>query len=134
MQYERLPKSDLQRLKQEVLDQGPEAALPANLPDHWLDMIARDLEETVGTGGHGGDSSSYASAPLALIVRIMEAKTSSERLEISLETLHRYFCDLRIEINLEIVNRRTEIKVESATLETIFSNRDVRKFTRRGYS
>ncbi|MFA6928686.1 MAG: hypothetical protein WCT05_00050 [Lentisphaeria bacterium] len=131
MQYECLPKSDLQRLKQEVLDQLPEAALPANLPDHWLDMIARDLEETVGTGGHGGDSSSYASAPLALIVHIMAAKTSSERLEISLETLHRYFCDLRIEVNLEIVNRRTEIKVESATLETIFSNRDVRILNRR---
>lgn len=127
MQYECLPKSDLQKLKQEVLDQRPEAALPANLPDHWLDMIARDLEETLGTGGCGGGSQSHASAPLALIMRIMAAKTSSERLEIPLETLHRYFCDLRIEVNLEIVNRRTEIKVGSATLETIFSNREVRK-------
>lgn len=129
MQYECLPKSDLQRLKQEVLDQLPEAALPANLPDHWLDMIARDLEESVGTGECGDDLPSCASAPLALIVHILFAKTSSDHLEISLETLHRYFCDLRIEVNLEIVNRRTEIKVESATLETIFSNRDVRRLS-----
>lgn len=39
-----MEQSDLLQLKREVLDQGPEAALPCNLPDKWLCLLARDLE------------------------------------------------------------------------------------------
>lgn len=38
-----LPKSDLKQLRDEVLCINPEGALPINLPDHWLDMIALAL-------------------------------------------------------------------------------------------
>ena len=43
MSKNRLPKSDLDKLRQEVLALPPSAALPCNLSDNWLDMIARDL-------------------------------------------------------------------------------------------
>lgn len=39
-----LPRSDLHRLGREVLSGPPEAALPCNLPDDWLNLIARDLD------------------------------------------------------------------------------------------
>jgi Arc/MetJ-type ribon-helix-helix transcriptional regulator len=131
MQNEYLPKSNLQRLQKEVLVLPPTAALPVNLPDHWLHMIARYLEEAVGSGEFG-DNSSYIAAPLALIIRILEGKTPNQQIEISIDALYSYFCDLRIEINLEIVSRKSELKVEPATLDTIFSDRDVKIFTQSG--
>lgn len=39
--------------------------------------------------------------------------------------MFKYFQDYRIEIALESVRRRTDIKPEAATLETIFTERDV---------
>lgn len=124
-----LPKSDLKLLRDEVLSKHPEAALPINLPDHWLDMIARDLDDAFEAVEIYDMPSSNASAPLALVLHIMQAKTSSDHIEIPLDTLYRYLRDLRTEINLEIINRRTEIKVESATMDTIFTNRTVKRIS-----
>jgi len=115
-----LPKSDLKQLRDEVLSKHPEAALPVNLPDHWLDMLARDLDEVFEVVDDV--PSSNASAPLALILHTIQGKTSNERVEISFDTLYRYFHDLRAEIHLEIISRRTNFRIEPATLETIFTN------------
>jgi hypothetical protein len=123
MRNNRLPKSDLAKLQREVLALPPSAALPCNLPEHWLDMIARDLEATI-TGGEEG----YASAPLLLVVHILQGKTpgqSGQEIQIPLETLYDYFRDLRVEIDLEIVNRRTRSWIEPATLDSIFTDRMV---------
>jgi hypothetical protein len=123
MRNNRLPKSDLAKLQREVLALPPSAALPCNLPEHWLDMIARDLEATM-TGGEEG----YASAPLLLVVHILQGKTpgqSGQEIQTPLETLYDYFRDLRVEIDLEIVNRRTRSWIEPATLDSIFTDRMV---------
>ncbi len=123
MNHTRLPKSDLDKLKEEVFAHPPSAALPSNLPDHWLDLIARDLEKTLSEGSHN-----YAAAPLAIVIRILEGKNTDQpgsEMQIPLDKLFQYFCDLRIEINFEIVNRKMGQKIESATLDTIFTNRDV---------
>lgn len=117
----RLPVSDIARFKREVLDVSPEAALPCNLPDHWLDMIARDLAETME-----GDSDRHAAIPLALIIHIFAAKEKGKELSIPIEQLFERFSELRAEINLEIVRRKRGVKIEVATLETIFTNRTVR--------
>ena len=37
-----------------------------------------------------------------------------------------HFGDYRLEVSLEQVSRKTEIRAEPATLETIFANREVR--------
>lgn len=126
MNNEQLPMSDLDRLKQEVLSVPPIAALPCNLPDHWLEMIARDLEKIVGDGECSeDDTSSYVVASLALIIRILEGKTPSQEIKIPFVVLFLYFNELRMEVNLEISRRRTDIRTEPATLETIFTGREV---------
>lgn len=38
-----VPPTDLDELEREILAQGPEAALPQNLPDRWLQTLVRDL-------------------------------------------------------------------------------------------
>ena len=119
---ENLPRSDLSRLDDEVLSRSPEAALPCNIPDEWLDMIARDLEETVGNGQHAGDGSGlYASAPLALILTLLRGKENKIPEEPSPDDMLRMFTELRFEINLEIVRRRLALQIEPATLQTIFT-------------
>lgn len=124
MNHEFLPQSDLAKLKREVLDLPPEFSLPCKLPDCWLDMLARDLEEVVYIQRYSGDDLAvYAAAPMALIFNILWGKLPGSELSMTCEQLWDYFVDLRIEINLEIVNRRTLHKVEPATLENIFTNR-----------
>lgn len=121
-----LPLSDLELLRSDVLIQPPEAALPCNLSDYWLDLIGRDLEECVGDGaGNHDESTTYMTAPLALILHILTGKTGSNKLEIPLDDMSKYFQDYRIEIALESLRRRTDMKPEAATLETIFTERDV---------
>lgn len=121
-----LPLTDLELFKKKVLDLVPEASLPRNLSDDWLEFLARDLEESVGEGEHVGDGSAdYAKAPLALIFRLLSVKNAGKTVQLSDETLHQYFEYLRIEINLEIAGRVTGKMAEAATFESILTNRMV---------
>lgn len=121
-----LPRSDLHRLGREVLSGPPEAALPCNLSDDWLNLIARDLDFALeGIDDQPKSSRSYASAPLALILHILHGQRSGGEISVHLDVLRRYFEDLRIEVNLEILNRRTAAKVMPATLDSIFKDRVV---------
>lgn len=117
--------SDLNRLKHEVLDFGPNATLPCNLPDAWLSMIARDLEMLFQEKkeDHG-----YLTAPLAIVVHILHGKHGNKEKEISFSEneLFKYLQDLQIEVSLEILRRNTDITPEPATLDTIFSDRTVK--------
>lgn len=126
MNHEFLPRSDLAKLKREVLDLPPEFSLPRNLPDCWLDVLARDLEEVVYIQRYSGDDLAvYAAAPMALIFNILRGKLPDSEQSMTCELLWEYFVDLQIEINLEIVNRRTPHKIEPATLVNIFTNRRI---------
>lgn len=121
-----LPKTDLQQLHQDVLTKGPEAALPSNLSDYWLELISRDLECLDGVHAESDSAESHTIAgPLALILHILLGKSGGTELTVPEEDMYRYFQDYRIEIGLEEVSRRTDVKMSSATLETIFTNRDV---------
>jgi hypothetical protein len=65
----------------------------------------------------------------SIVVHILHGKTPGQPgqgMQISLDALYEYFCDLRVEINLEIVSRRTRSWAEPATLDSIFTNRMVR--------
>jgi len=120
-----LPRTDLSKLQAEVLSGPPEAALPSQLSDYWLEVIARDLEMTVGDGEPEEGSQNYATAPLALIAHLLFGKREGKEFALSYDEIYSLFCDLRVEISLETVSRQTDIKVEPATLETIFANREV---------
>ena len=62
------------------------------------------------------------------IVDILIAKTGAQEVKHSCEELFDYFQQYSIELGLEAVARNTEINYEPATLETIFTHRDVKIF------
>lgn len=119
-----MEKSDLRRLKHEVLDFGPEAALPANLPDAWLSMIARDIEVLLN---EKKEEHCYLSAPLALTAHILLGKHDKKdgKVTFSEEELLQYLAELHFEVTLEVIRRSAKIIPEPATLKTIFTGRDV---------
>jgi hypothetical protein len=120
-------KSDLLKLKQEVLDHGAEATLPVNLPDLWLELLARDLDMLLDGVDEDCDGHSYLTVPLAIIVHILFGKQGENERQVSFsdEDLHNYLSSLRFEIALEEVRRCTDLSPEPATLKTIFTNRKV---------
>lgn len=119
--------SDIKKLKQEVLDHGPEATLPANLPDEWIKLLARDLDMLLNVDG-GYEDHRYLTAPLAIITHILFGKKGENESSVSFseEDLVKFLDYLRFEIALEEVRRWTDISPEPATLETIFTNRKVK--------
>lgn len=127
MKNDNLPLSDLELLRKEVLSGPPDAALPSRLPDHWLHLIARDLEMAISNDTCTADTQpSYAAAPMALIVHLLRGKSGGRRLEISLTKMFQHFRDYETEIAIEMLNRRTDLKLKPATLKTILTNRNVK--------
>lgn len=122
-----MEKSDLLKLKNEVLDHGAEAALPANLPDLWVELLAHDLDMLRDGVGEDSDGHNYLTAPLAIIAHILLGKQGGNEKQVSFsdEDLHNYLSSLRFEIALEEIRRWTDLSPEPATLKTIFTNRKV---------
>lgn len=112
-----LEKSDLKKLKREVLDLGPEATLPYNLPDAWLSLLHRDLQMIQQ---EENEDYQYLTAPVAIIVHILVCQKKSA-FSFSEEELFEYMQDLRFEISIEIARRSTGFAAEPATLDTIFT-------------
>jgi hypothetical protein len=112
---------DLVELKKDVLDKGPAAALPCQLSDYWLDQVADSLEQVLENPDTG--SGPYLAGPLALVVHILFARTASHELEVSHSQLYEYLRSYRIEVALEGVSRRTNVKTTPASLDTIFTDR-----------
>lgn len=110
-------------LQKEILDKPAEAALPCNLSDFWLGELAIALEVAIESSPDAENS--QLAAPLALIGHILTTKNGGKEMSVTWEELFKHFNDYRIEIALEEVSRRTDIKSNPATLETIFSDRDV---------
>lgn len=117
-----MEQSDLMQLKREVLDRGPEAALPCNLPDKWLGLLARDIEML---SQEQDSSHSYLSAPLAVIAQLLLGKSGHKDNEVSfsVEELFEYLQYLEIEIAIEVARCEADIDAAPATMETIFTNR-----------
>lgn len=123
-----LPPTDLKKLAQEVLQGQPgDAALPCNLTDQWLDLISRDLDVCLGDLDADSEtpSKSHLAAPLALIVHLLFAKQGGAQVKLAFDELDQYLVDLRIEVALEQVTRRTNFSASRATVQTIFTKRTV---------
>jgi len=121
-----LPLSNLDELRRQVLEGPSEAALPCNLPDKWLTLLARDLERCVEDTSSSADEGEYMAAPLAALLHLLNGKSDATKGPLRLEEIYEYFKDYQIEIALEVVRRNTDLNTEPATLETIFTNRRVR--------
>ena len=121
---QRLPQSDLTRLASDVLEKAPAAALPCNLSDEWLLLIERDLAACSGELVND-ESASHMAAPLALIIHLLVGKNRHDAQFVGISDFQRYLEDYRLEICLEMVNRKTSVSTIPATLTTIFENRDI---------
>lgn len=118
-------KSNLEMLAAQVLTQPPAAALPCNLTDEWLDLISRDLEGTLGEDAPQEIDANLLAAPLALVIHILAGQHGEAGHEWSFEDLFSRVQDYRLEIALELLNRRTGVRPTPATLTTIFRQREV---------
>ena len=122
------PVMDLVKLKKEVLDKGPAAALPCQLSDYWLDQVAESLEQVLENSNI--DSGSYLAGPLALVVHILFARTATPALEVSDSYLYECLWSYHTEVAVEVINRRTSVKITSASLGTIFTDRPLKSILR----
>lgn len=130
MPHRPLPPSDLTRLADEVLKQPSAAALPCNLSDDWLALIARDLAGAFGEIDHDVPAEQLMAAPLALVIHILVGQGRGAGQAMPYEEVMACLHDYRIEVALELVNRKTDAKSTPATLDTIFKSRDVITFDR----
>src|SRR5450830_627132 len=115
------PLMDLVELKKDILDKHPSAALPCQLSDFWLDRIADSLAQVLENPCD--ESRGYLAGPLALVAHLLFARSSSSELEVSQLHLYEYLRAYRVEVALEVMNRRTDLRATSASLETIFTDR-----------
>jgi hypothetical protein len=118
----------LARFRDEVLLTGPESSLPSNLPEFWLDELQDHLERYFNDLNSDSDAEEKdldISLPLAAVIHILFAKNGGEAISESSEKLFGYFQDYRLELALEEITRKTHVAAEAATIETIFTNRDV---------
>lgn len=119
--------SMLERFQEEVVKQGRDTTLPSKLNDFWLDELQKNFEklfESIGNDS-GSDSNGCMSLALAAIIHILFAKNGDLVMEVSMEDMFRYFEGYRIELALEALRRRTSVQAEPATIESIFTNREV---------
>ena len=112
-------------LAAQVLKQSPEAALPCNLTDEWLEQISCDLEGALGEDAPQEIDANLLAAPLALVIHILAGQHGEAGHEWSFEDLFSRVQDYRVEIALELLNRRTGVRSTPATLSTIFRQREV---------
>lgn len=105
--------------------QPPAAALPCNLSDEQLELVARDLDAMLSTvkpqdAGSGPDALS-----LGLVLHILAGQPGDGEPGISVEDIFAAVEDYRLEITAELRCRRTGMRSTPATMETIFSRRDI---------
>ena len=106
------------KLKREVLDGEPGSALPSKLSDEWLDMAIESVEGMV----HGDDDDQEGHGiGMALILKTLSDKRGgATELSVPVQDMFEYTQSYMIELALEEVSRKTDIRANAATLETIF--------------
>lgn len=114
---------DLKKFKEEVVDKGALACLPSNLTDEWLYFLIQACEE-VYEGVESAKGVALA-VPMLAIMEIMCFKLKKNEFSIEGKEMKRLFDDYRLELNFEVVSRRTELEVNRADLQSIFTNRNV---------
>ena len=115
------PVIKLDELKRDILDKEPSAALPSHLSDQWLNQVAESLEQVLEV--QTDESGPYLAGPLALVVHLLFFRSPLAELEISEICLYEYLRTYYMEVSIEMLNRHTKIRVNAATLQTIFTDR-----------
>lgn len=112
----------LNRFKREVTELGPVACLPRSLSDAWLNALIQSADALIA----GEDQSAESALALAAVLTILQGSHRREQLLNDDVLTHLTILnDFRIELALELVHRSTDVHYEAATLQTIFTGRDV---------
>lgn len=133
----------LEQFQKEILAQGEEATLPSNLPQNWLDILSLALEKILSTPAANAltlllPEDTPSKLIIAAITPLLKAKeerdlpitleekenpfhTVRERYPITKKILESY----RMELAFEAISRTRDIAINSASIETIFTNREV---------
>lgn len=115
------------KFKAEVLDFGANGCLPANLSDFWLHYLSHELDFLDNLSEAAENENVDISCTLAAVVAILHAQNGGGSMySATVDEVFDKIIDYRIEIGLEMVSRHSEIKCDPATLEDIFTNRDVK--------
>ena len=110
----------LQKFKTQVTDLGPAACLPRALTNAWLPAVEQSMQTLLNGAEAGGEIA------IAAVFAVLEGKGISRAKIIHDDALREsVFKDYFTELGLEIVHRATQVSYEAATLETIFTKRDV---------
>jgi hypothetical protein len=119
----------------EVLANGPDAALPCNLDNYWLEQLQKSLDdyfselemdedEEEGIKECGTPDS--LSLPLLAITHLMFGKNDGENISILLSEMYEHLKMYRIELSLEdIIRRDSNMLYEPATLATVLTDREI---------
>lgn len=108
------------RFRVEVLARDTLSTLPCNLTDEWLKILslqAINLAE--------GPPEARTTELVAGLLHIISAKHAPEPVDLSEADLFDYFQQYQIELALEEIRRYSDIAPSAASLETIFTERDV---------
>ena len=114
-----------EKCKDEVLSLSAEECLPVNLTDDLIHYLDNELDSMM-LCGTAEEVNNKIPCALEVVVKIINAKNGGGSLFTAvLKELFDKASEYRTEIALEIFRRRTNINCEPATLENIFTNRNI---------
>lgn len=116
----------LRRFEEEVLALGAESTLPINLSYYWLSELYASIERVL-IGLEQGDRirKLYIFAACCYYTHIARQKKGIP-IGVTIHQMLNYFEDYKMELALELAGRTGRVKVLAATIDTIFTGRDVR--------
>lgn len=124
---EDIPDTDLDRLQAEILSGPFDAALPVNMTEEWLNLIARDICEALSDDEPTTQNPGVlrAEAPFRLITRLLvESKNKAWHVE-DFDSLQGHYMNYLAEVVLELVRRQKGHWIPPATLDTVLTRTDL---------
>ncbi len=118
----------LHDFNREVIQKSIDSTLPCNLADHWLRILANSLERILEGNPKDEDNIALDRQLVTMATQHIFTAKSIRLPDFKIPQPHiigEYFESYRMELALESISRTTDIAVNAATLETIFTNREV---------
>ena len=108
------------RFYKEVFMSSAEAVLPKNLSDEWLDILLTQAQCM-----HNKEDGSRFTWLVSTVLQILINRSEKSEFSVTEDELVEYLNNYSTELSLEKINRVTDVKTSSATLQTILTNRAI---------
>lgn len=109
------------KFKNEVLVNGPEAVLPKNLSDSWLEVLSQQAEIAMNSDSDQDQITEL----VASVITILFSRNNGNELSVDLPDLQNHIESYGLEIAMEVINRKTQLYISEADLDTIMRDRIV---------